>query len=259
MTSAEVKTVEEARAVLGLEADATAEAIRAAFHCAVKTAHPDRGGDPAHFRQVLEAYRLLIALADAKTAPRAAHSARSTRAAAEPPAPEPPVEPQPESHAERPRPEPRVVRISVAEAFAGANKSIRLAGGRRGRIKLPPGLRSGDIVRFGPDGEGRLVVSITPEPNLEVRGDDLWMTVPVGRTFLKEGGRLEVVTPRGPRAVWISRTSAARGLFRTPGEGLPGNEAHARGHLYLRLTLDKALSDSPAKSLLRRFAAAWAA
>jgi curved DNA-binding protein len=94
---------------------------------------------------------------------------------------------------------------------------------------------------------------------MEVRGDDLWMTVSVSPAFLKEGGRLEVVTPRGPRAVWISRTSAARGLYRTPGEGLPATDTHVRGHLYLSLAPDEALSDSLAKSLLRRFAAAWAA
>ena len=56
-----------------------------------------------------------------------------------------------------------------------------------------------------------------------------------------------------------SRTSASRGLFRAPGEGLPARPGRAKGHLYLKFELDESLKQSPAKSLLARFAAAWAA
>jgi curved DNA-binding protein len=152
-----------------------------------------------------------------------------------------------------------VLRISVAEAFLGASKAVRLTDGRQGKVKLPPGLRSGDIARFGAKADQRIAVSIMPEPGAEVRGDDLWMTVPVSEAFLKSGGRLEVTTPLGRRSLWISRSSASRGLFRAPGEGLPATETRPRGHLYLRLKLDPALADTPAKTLLRRFAASWAA
>jgi curved DNA-binding protein len=245
MTSDEVKTIYQARAVLGLEAEATAESIRAAFNRAVKTAHPDRGGDPARFRQVLDAYRLLSALVDPSPARERRQRPRTPGPAWEP--------------AQRAQPASGVVRITVAEAFLGADKDVRLPDGRQGRVKLKPGLRSGDVVRFGPGAEDRLTVSVTPQEGLEVRGDDLWMTTPVSAAFLREGGRLEVVTPLGRRALWISRSSAARGLFRTPGEGLPASDTRPRGCLYLRLVQDETLSDSPAKSLLRRFAAAWAA
>ncbi len=245
MTSDEIKTIYQARAVLGLEAEATAQTIRAAFNRAVKTTHPDRGGDPVRFQQVLEAYRLLSALADPSVARERRQRPRESGPAWD--------------AAQRAQPQTGMVRITVAEAFLGADKDVRLPDGRQGRVKLRPGLRSGDVVRFGPGSEDRLIVSVAPQEGLEVRGDDLWMTAPVSARFLKEGGRLEVVTPRGQRALWVSRSSAARGLFRTPGEGLPATETRPRGHLYVRLMLDEALSDSPAKSLLRRFAAAWAA
>ena len=255
--------------MLGLGPGASDEAVRAAFRRLVKTTHPDRGGDPARFRRVLEAYRLLCAETQAGPAQGQGSKAGSkagakagaqggTRSGAQSGAKagfkrESKPEPAPEPRG------PGVLRISVIEAFLGAEKSIRLIDGRSGRVKLPPGLRSGDIARFGPGGEDRVIVSIIPEPDVEVRGDDLWMNVPVTQAFLKDGGRLEVATPLGRRALWISRTSASRGLFRTPGEGLPATDGHPRGHLYLRLVPDEALADTRSKSLLRRFTASWAA
>lgn len=239
MSTSEISTVGQARAVLGLAADAPPQAVQAAFRRAAKAAHPDRGGDPAQFRRVIDAYRLLSA------------------AAAEPPRRQA-AEPAPRPSHDRKAAHP-IVRITVAEAFLGAAKTVRLADGRRGRVKLPPGLRSGDVARFGPGDEDRITVSIAPEPDAEVRGDDLWLTTPVSADFLKTGGRVDVKTPFGRRSLWVSRTSAARGLFRAPGEGLPATETKPRGHLYLRLTAEPVRADTPAKSLLRRFAAAWAA
>ncbi len=235
---ADIKTAAQARALLRVASDAAPEAVRSAFRRAAKAAHPDRGGDPAEFRRVLDAYRLLSAKAP---------SASRSEPVAEPPPPQ-------ADKAQYP-----VLRISVAEAFLGVTKTVRLAGGRQGKVKLPPGLRSGDIARFAAGGEERITVSIAPEPGVEVHGDDLWLTVPVNEAFLKAGGRLEVTTPFGRRSLWISRSSASRGLFRAPGEGLPATETRPRGHLYLRLQHDPGLADTPAKSLLRRFAASWAA
>ena len=241
---AEIKTAAQARALLRVASDAAPEAVRSAFRRAAKAAHPDRGGDPAEFRRVLDAYRLLSARAPSPTRPT--------------------PRPQPAPAAEPPSPQAGngldpVLRISVAEAFLGAAKTVRLPGGRQGKVKLPPGLRSGDIARFAAGGEERITISIAPEPGAEVHGDDLWLTVPVSEGFLKAGGRLEVTTPFGRRSLWISRSSASRGLFRAPGEGLPATETRPRGNLYLRLQHDPALADTPAKSLLRRFAASWAA
>jgi curved DNA-binding protein len=248
VSTTEIKTADQARALLDLPPGAGREAVRAAFRRAVKAAHPDRGGDPAQFRRVIEAYRLLDAQNEPDAADRKAKTPAPARKAAPPAA------------AKSSGPSARAtVRITVAEAFLGATRTVRLADGRKGKVKLPPGLRSGETARLGPNGEDQLTVSIAPEADAEVRGDDLWLTLRVSEAFLKDGGRLEVKTPFGRRSLWISRTSAARGLFRAPGEGLPATETRPRGHLYLRLTADPALANTPAKSLLRRFAAAWAA
>ena len=270
MTSgAEIRTEREARAILKLAADAPPSTWRAAFQREVKAAHPDRGGDDEHVRLVIEAYRFLKT-ADLKPAapgPRPPPRPEPRAARAEPPRrPEPRAEPRPEPKAEAPpqaRPEPAApratrFRISIVEAFRGCDKTVRLTAGKRFKVRLPVGLQTGDVVRFGQDGEHRLTVEVEPLPGVELKGADLWLTVAVSAEFIKEGGRMEVETPIGPRKFWVSRTSASRGLFRAPGEGLPARTGRAKGHLYLKFELDLTLKQSPAKSLLARFAAAWA-
>ena len=125
-------------------------------------------------------------------------------------------------------------------------------------MRLPGGLQTGDIVRFGKDGEHYVSIVVVAHGGAELRGADLWLTVRVSAEFLREGGRMEVDTPFGPRHFWVSRTSAARGIFRSPGDGLPAQGSRAKGHLYLKFELDAALDQRASSSLLRRFAAAWA-
>lgn len=68
-----------ARALLGVPPHAPEDQVRRAFRDAVRVAHPDRGGDPATFRQLVEARAVLSRMgcarrstpyADASHAPR---------------------------------------------------------------------------------------------------------------------------------------------------------------------------------------------
>lgn len=51
--------VDDPHALLGISSDASDREIRAAYRSAARAHHPDRGGDPAHFRAVVAAYRQL--------------------------------------------------------------------------------------------------------------------------------------------------------------------------------------------------------
>jgi curved DNA-binding protein len=261
---ADIRSEYQARAILKLAPDAPPSTWRAAFQREAKAAHPDRGGDAERMRLVIEAYRFL----------------KSKDAAAGQPPPRP--QPRPEPHAARPRPRPEPappqqpkaqpapapgrspegpdppLKISIVEAFRGAERLVRLRSGQKFRVRLPSGLQTGDTVRFGPEGEHRLTIEVENLSRAELKGADLWLTVGVSREFLKEGGRVELDTPLGPRKFWVSRTSAARGLYRIPSEGLPARNGRERGHLFLKFEADDSLNDRPAKSLLARFAAAWA-
>ncbi|WP_297509268.1 DnaJ domain-containing protein [uncultured Caulobacter sp.] len=226
-------TLSAARALLGVAPGADERELRAAYREAAKRAHPDRPtGDAALFRDVLAAYRLLQQTPVAQTC-------------------FPPAVASPPPIADR-----VFLEIDIATALSGGAEDLTIDG-RRLRLKLPAGLREGDKVRV----EGVIFeVRLRSQDGALVRGDDLWLTGKVDPRVLAEGGRVEVETVLGPRQAWVSTKAAARGLVRLSGQGLPARAHHRAGELFLRLEPAEAgQEDSPARSLLKRFAAAWAA
>ncbi len=224
-------SLKAARELLGVGPLASAGDVRRAFREAAKAAHPDRpGGDEARFRQVVAAYHRLQP--QAHTADRII----------QPPAPRPP--------------EPAVLVLSPLVALNGGAVVHTLSHGRRIRVKLPPGLRSGDTVRAA---GAELSVVLQGSPDVLVRGDDLWITVAVAPRLLAQGGRVVLETPVGRRVVWLSQKAGERKLVRLAGQGLPARGRRPQGHLFLRLSPTAGEADSAARTLLRRFAAAWAA
>jgi curved DNA-binding protein len=230
-------SLKAAREVLGVGPFFSAGELRRAFREAAKQAHPDRpGGGAERFRQVVEAYhRLQIVQAgpDRIIQPPAPMSRKSGA------------------------PQPTELRIDPLVALRGGSADHVLGDGRRVRVKLPPGLRSGDTVRVG---GSELPVVLTGTPEMLVRGDDLWISASVAPHLLAEGGRVAVETPLGRRVVWLTKKAGERKLVRLQGQGLPARGAHRQGHLFLRLAPTRpGQTDSAARALLRRFAAAWAA
>jgi len=222
-------SLREARALLGVSESATAAEIRRAYLEAAKTAHPDKeGGAAERFLRVMAAYRRLE---------QAAPSNETLEAAP-------------------PGPREGTLEITPVQAWAGGSVDRRGKDGKMLRIRLPVGLRNGDQIRAGDE---MLAVAIFSRDGMQVRGDDLWITVTVPPSTLSEGGRVPVVTPIGRRILWVTKKAGERRLLRVPGLGLPARGRHAEGCLFVRLAPKTGTLDSAARSLLRRFTAAWAA
>ena len=64
-----------ARALLGVPAHATTDAVRRAFRAAAAVAHPDHGGDPVRFRALVAARAVLLASSPAPRPPDGAWAA----------------------------------------------------------------------------------------------------------------------------------------------------------------------------------------
>jgi curved DNA-binding protein len=223
-------TLKEARALLGVGAEASFDDVRQAYRALAKTAHPDRSGGGADaFRRIVTAYRRL---SQAAVAVEPAGSRRDAP------------------------PEAGRLEITPLMAWAGGAVEHRTTDGRRLRVRLPVGLRNGDVVRAGDE---RLAVVIRNEAGMMVRGDDLWITVTVPPRTLVEGGRAPVVTPVGRRILWVDKKAGERRLLRAPGLGLPPRGGRPQGSLFVRLAPKTGPLDSAARMLLQRFAAAWAA
>jgi len=234
-------TAGQARALLGLPPDAGADALGRAYRSAVKAAHPDLGGDdPERLRQVIEAHRLLKSLGQARMMfPPAA----------------------------RPTPERSLsLKITLREAMAGGRRRLKLKGGKALDVRLPKGLRPGDVLRLTNAAGGDVLVHINVQAGagVTIRGDDLWLEVMAGAEQIKAGTRFEVDTPRGRRSLVAPEGAAEGRPIRLKGQGLPAQGGHPVGDLILKLTLDPAAAEAPAKEpaskkLLRRFSARWAA
>ena len=230
MAEAPPISVKTAREVLGVGPLSSASDVRRAFREAAKLAHPDRpGGGESAFRRVVEAYHRLQLGAAPQTF-------------VQPPVVRP-------SH-------PGILEIDALIALNGGPIEHRLADGRRVRLTLPPGLRSGDTVRAG---AASLAVVLRGSPEMLVRGDDLWINAQVSPRVLAAGGRVALETPIGRRIVWLTKKAGERRLIRLVGQGLPARGRHRQGHLFLRLAPKSGEAHSAAATLLRRFTAAWAA
>lgn len=229
----DVSGVRDALAALGLGEGADAAALKAAFRAAVKAARPDQPqGDAERFRRVIAAYRLI----------QAHQPFRPALAAPE----------------VRPAPAP-VLAISPMQAVAGARVDLRL-GERTVRVTTPAGLRTGDHLRLragAADGSDLyLSVLIRPEDGLSVLGDDLFMSWPVERRLMADGGRVEIETHAGPRSAWITPDRTAPVRVRLKGLGLPARGSRAVGHLFVTL-IPSCDTPSAAEDLLLRFTRVW--
>jgi len=151
------------------------------------------------------------------------------------------------------------VEVTLEEAYQGTTRKIELQAPegpiRTLEVKIPAGVATGARVRVagqggpglggGPSGDLFLVVTVRPHALFERRGDDLYVTVPVGLTTAMLGGEVQVPTPAGTRlALKIPAESQNGQRFRLAGRGLPHLSGGGRGDLYaeLKVQLPRGLS-----------------
>jgi curved DNA-binding protein len=225
----------EALSLLGLTEHSDSRQLRGAYLAAVKAAHPDKpGGDAERLRRVIEAHDVLRA-----------------QSAPEPPPPRAPARRGPA------RPAARRLEITPFEAAVGGLKSVPLEGHGEIVVRLPAGLRVGDLVAVG---DGAMTVAIPSTDGAAVIGDHLCLTVRVERMTLSSGGEVRLTTPRGPIALRITPQDGARGMTRVAGAGLPARGTHGQGDLIIKLEPEAdAGFETRTRVLLRRFVANWAA
>lgn len=229
----EIASLKEAYALIGLNGAVQGAALTAAFRAAVKSARPDcDGGDADRFRRVIAAWRLI----QQQNPPRPALAAPDRR-----PAP------------------PPILGLTPMQAVAGGAVEVML-GARRLKVRVPPGLRTGEHLRLqaaGLDGgDMYLPVRIRSQDGLSALGDDLFMDWPCPARLFDDGGRIEIETWAGPRSAWVVGGVANPYRLALRGLGLPARGSRPQGRLFVTLT---PAEDAPsaAEDLLARFSRVW--
>lgn len=140
--------------------------------------------------------------------------------------------------------------ITLDEAFRGTEREIEIAAGgqrKRLRVKIPPGVGSGQKVRVrgGADGADVYVqVQVRPHPVFTREGDDLACDVPITLAEALLGAEIEVPTLAGKATMKIPPETQSGQVFRLRGQGMPRLRGQGRGDQMarVRVVLPRGLS-----------------
>jgi curved DNA-binding protein len=122
------------------------------------------------------------------------------------------------------------VEIGLDEAFGGTTRLLE-SDGKRIRVSIPPGARTGSRVRVkgkgspayggGPAGDLYLNVSVRPDRTFRRDGDDLRCDVEVDLYTAVLGGETRLRTLNGEVALKIPPGTSGGRVFRLRGKGMP--------------------------------------
>ena len=130
-------------------------------------------------------------------------------------------------------------RITFQEACDGTTRQIQ-TGGRRLKVRIPPGVRTGSKVRVagaGPEGVDLfLVIKVEEDDRFEQDGGRLTTTAVVDVFVLILGGEAEVETPAGKVKLNIPAGTQPDQVFRLAGRGIPNlKDPKTKGDLFVKL------------------------
>jgi curved DNA-binding protein len=149
--------------------------------------------------------------------------------------------------------------VTLPEALHGARRKIsfqREGGAQQTyEVTIPPGVREGQRIRLGGQGQAGaqggasgdlyLNVRIAPDPDFRAEGSDLVYELEVPPWQATLGGNATVPTLEGhPRTLRVPPGSQPGQRFRLKGRGLP-KEGGERGDLYVLLTVEIPKSLTP--------------
>jgi curved DNA-binding protein len=134
------------------------------------------------------------------------------------------------------------VGISLEDAFRGTTIQIR-ADGKRKRVKIPPGVRTGSKVRVagaGPNGADLyLIVDVAEHRKFERKGNNLHTSAKVSAFTAMLGGEADVETMSGKVKLTIPPGTQPEQVFRIADRGMPHlKNPSAKGDLFVKLKVE---------------------
>lgn len=156
--------------------------------------------------------------------------------------------------------------VDFLDAINGASKRLDLPGGKSLDVRIPAGLRDGQILRLsgqggeglggGPAGDALIEVHVAPHPLFRREGDDIYMDLPVTLGEAVLGGKVSVPTADGSVTMSIPVDSNSGRTLRLKGKGAPKPGLKGeRGDQYVVL---KVMLPEQADAELTAFLKDWA-
>jgi DnaJ-class molecular chaperone len=124
--------------------------------------------------------------------------------------------------------------VDFKDAVRGAESEIALPNGKRLRVKIPPGIESGQKLRFPgqghpPHGKGRpgdayVEVEVRPSPVFRREGNDLLVDVPISFAEAILGATIPVPTIEGSGELKVPPGVSTGSRLRIRGKGVPSRD-----------------------------------
>lgn len=137
------------------------------------------------------------------------------------------------------------IQIDFRQAIEGAEFTADIPGQGPVRVRIPPGADTGSTLRVpgkgGPGGRGGapgdlvIEVQVMPHPVLRRDGLDLYLTLPVSLDEAYNGATIDVPTFEGPISLKIPPRSQNGAKLRVKGRGVPRKTE--RGDFYVELAV----------------------
>jgi DnaJ-class molecular chaperone len=159
-----------------------------------------------------------------------------------------------------------ILHVDFLDAINGAKKRLDLPQGKSLDVRIPAGLRDGQILRLegqggaglggGPPGDALIEVRVAPHPMFRREGDDIHLELPVTLAEAVLGAKVAVPTADGNVTMAIPANSNSGRVLRLKGKGAPKPGLKGeRGDEYV--TLKVMLPDQP-DAELAAFLKDWA-
>ena len=234
--------------VLGVHKEASQSEIKKAYRTLVKQHHPDTGGSEERFKEISTAYETL-----SDPQKRQEHDMRQSfgsggfdqffnqfngdfasmfnNAFSQ----------QAKGQDVRIR-----VNLTMEEVYHGTTKYID-TGFSQFNIKIPRGIREGAQLKVNgkgqphpanssaPNGDAIIIMHLTPDPDMVVTGDDIWVDLALPFYDLALGCKSDIKTKVGSFKITIPPNSYDSKVLRVSGKGMPIYNSNEYGNLMVKL------------------------
>lgn len=155
--------------------------------------------------------------------------------------------------------------VDFLDAVNGVSRQIQLPDGSQLNVRIPAGLRDGQILRLkgkgqpghggAPAGDALVEVQVRPHPRFRRKGADIEIDLPVSLPEAVLGAKVPVPTVSGEVQVTVPKGANSGTVLRLKGKGVPGAGKRAAGDQLVRLQV---VLPKDADAELEAFMTDWA-